>query len=309
MCTREITAYENPSGGRPIFGWDGVKNGLRELKLPCGKCPECCKDYYTSWATRGSRELMKWDTTLFVTLTYDDGHLVDFLGEKIVSPLAPGAPAPSLNKKHVQDFIKRVKKANGSTKENLIRQIYCGEYGTRTGRPHYHAILFNCDFTDRKPHRKTPQGDQVFTSEKLSELWGKGFVEFGIAQPGSIAYLFKYVLKKKSRKEKKQPLIVEKDGITWEVNHEFIEASRNPGIGAWMRDSASIKKGYLSVNGVKSKLPKYYMEWLRKNDPNTFDHLSNLKFDFMKSLPKESELRKRQKEEAQKKLTDTKKKM
>lgn len=295
MCTRDLTAYVNPTGGRPIFGWEGVKTGLPELKLPCGKCPECMKDYYSSWATRGSRELMRWNSSVFCTLTYSDEKL---------------PPDNSLRKKDVQDFIKRLKKEMGSTKENPIRQIYCGEYGEKTRRPHYHAILFNCDFEDRKPHYKTPQGHQVYTSEKLSRLWGHGFAEFGYAQPGSIAYVFKYILKKKSRKEKEAgPLVIERDGITYEVAHEFIEASRNPGIGAHMRGSVSLKKGFLSLDGVKKKLPKYYLEWLRKNDPATFDNISNLKFDFMSKQPKESRLRKEQKEFAQKKLTDTKKKL
>lgn len=303
MCTRELTAYQNPSGGRPIFGWEGVKSGLQEIKLPCGKCPECCKDYYTMWATRGSRELVRWESTLFVTMTYSSEELVAMNGDKC------DEVAASLYKPHVQDFLKRLKKRMGSTKENPIRQIYCGEYGTRTGRPHYHAILFNVDFGDKKKFRTTDRGDQVFTSETLTALWGHGHVEFGFAQPGSIAYLFKYVLKKKSRKEKKTPLIVERDGVTVEVAHEFIEASRNPGIGAHMRESNSIKKGFLYVDGVKRKLPKYYMEHLRKNDPETFDKLANMKFDFMKTQPKESRLRKEQKEKAQKKLTDTKKKL
>lgn len=294
MCTREITAYRNPSGGRPIFGWTGVKEGLQMIKLPCGKCPECCKDYYTSWATRGHRELSQWDTSLFLTLTYNEENLPE---------------NNSLNKKEVQDFIKRVKKHFNSTKENPIRQIYCGEYGTQTHRPHYHVILFNCDFVDRKKWRKTEKGHQVYTSETLTRLWGKGNAEFGFAESASIAYLFKYILKKKTRREKKNPLVIERDGMTYEVEHEFIEASRNPGIGAHLRGSKSLNKGYLTVDGVKKKIPKYYMEDLRKNDPERYDELSNLKFDFFKDKPVETELRKQQKEKAQKKLTDTKKKL
>lgn len=294
MCTRPLTCYQNPDGGRPIFGEVGRKEGLPELKLPCGKCPECCKDYYTQWATRGSRELAQWDSNLFITLTYDEEHLPD---------------DRSLNKKHVQDFIKRVKKHFGSSKNNPIRQTYCGEYGSLTSRPHYHAILYNCYFPDAKFHRKTDQGHSVFTSEILSNLWGKGFAEFGYATPATIAYLYKYILKKKSRRERRNPLVLELDGITYDVAHEFIESSRNPGIGAFMRDSDSLKKGYLSVNGVRKKLPKYYMEYLRKNDPALFDHLSNLRFDFAASKPVESMTRKQQKEIAQKLLTDTKRKM
>lgn len=294
MCTSPRKAFINPDGGRPIFGFEGVKNGLTEILLPCGKCPECCKEYYTSWATRGSRELSRWESSLFITLTYSDEHL----------------PSDrSLNKKHIQDFIKRLKKRNGSTKSNPIRQIYCGEYGSLTNRPHYHCILFNTDFSDKIRHRTSDGGHPIFTSETLTGLWGKGHCEFGPALPSSIAYLFKYILKKIPRVERKKPRIIEVDGITYEVAHEFIEASRNPGIGAHMRDSKSIKKGYLTINGVKKKLPKYYLNYLRENDPDTYDKIQNLKFDFMSLIPPETELRRKQKEYAQKKLTDTKKKL
>lgn len=294
MCTRPIKAFHNPSGGRPIFGWAGEKEGLSELELPCGKCPECCKDYYTSWASRGSRELLRWDSSVFITLTYDEEHLPD---------------DKSLNKKHVQDFIKRVKKHFRSSKTSPIRQTYCGEYGSRTCRPHYHVILYNCFFADAVRHYVSDGGHQVYTSKLLTRLWGKGNAEFGYATAGSIAYLYKYILKKKTRKEKQKPYIIEIDGVTYDVEHEFIESSRNPGIGAHMREPNLLKKGYFTVDGAKKKLSKYYLEYLRVNHPDIFDNIQNLKFDFMNSLPKESRLRREQKEFAQKKLTDTKKKM
>lgn len=294
MCTREITAFQNPSGGRPIFGWVGIKDGLREIKLPCGKCPECQKDYYTMWATRGAKELSQWDSSVFITLTYNDENL----------------PADkSLNKKHVQDFIKRVKKHFRSSKENPIRQIYCGEYGTQTLRPHYHVILFNVDFVDKEKHYFSNSGHQVFRSATLERLWKKGNAEFGFAEPSSIAYLFKYILKKKTRKEKRQPLTLELSDGCYDVEHEFIEASRNPGIGAFLRGSESVKKGYVSVNGVKKKLPKYYLEDLKKHSPDVYEKISNDRFDHVSSRPVETSLRKKQKEVAQKLLTDTKKKL
>ena len=28
MCTRPLTAFSNPEGGRPIFGYEGVRLGL-----------------------------------------------------------------------------------------------------------------------------------------------------------------------------------------------------------------------------------------------------------------------------------------
>lgn len=294
MCTKELTAYVNPDGGRPIFGWEGKKQGLPEIKLPCGKCSECCKDYFTQWATRGSRELMNWDSSLFITLTYSDEHL-------------PGDR--SLRKKDVQDFIKRVKKHFRSTKENPIRQTYCGEYGEKTGRPHYHVILYNADFADKKAFRTTEQGHKVFTSSTLELLWPFGHCEFGFATPATIAYLYKYILKKRTRKEKEQPRVIEHEGITYEVEHEFIESSRNPGIGANMRDSQSLRKGYISVNGVKKKIPKYYLNHIKETDPFLYAHISECRQDFASSRPIETALRKAQREEAQKLLTDTKKKL
>lgn len=294
MCTRETTAYQNPNGGRPIFGWEGEKQGLPEIKLPCGKCPECMKDYYTQWATRGERELLHWESSLFITLTYDDDHL---------------PKDRSLDKKHVQDFIKRVKKRFNSSLENPIRQIYCGEYGSKTLRPHYHVILFNLDLEDKRKHYKSESGHQVFTSRTLSDLWKKGNAEFGYSTPASIAYLFKYILKKKTRKEKSKPLTLELPEGCYDVQHEFIEASRNPGIGAFSRESSAIRRGFLTVNGVKKKLPKYYTEHLRKVDPELHAILTDQKADFALSRPKETSLRKKQREEAQKLLTDTKKKL
>lgn len=294
MCTRQLKAFHNPDRGRPIFGWLGEKMGLESFNLPCGKCPECLKDYYTQWATRGSRELSFWPSSLFITLTYNDENL---------------PKNQSLNKKHIQDFIKRIKRKFNSTKENPIRQTYCGEYGTKNLRPHYHAILYNLDFLDKKKHYLSDSGHQVFTSKQLSELWTYGHSEFGYATPASIAYLYKYILKKKTRKEKLKPLSLEIDGITYDVEHEFIESSRNPGIGAFFKDSDSFRKGYLTVNGQKTKIPKYFMEHLKNNNLSLYTQIKDSNFDFNSRKEYESSLRKKQKEEAQKLLTDTKKKM
>lgn len=294
MCTRPIKAFENPDGGRPIFGWAGEVAATREIKLPCGKCPECMKDYYQNWATRGSRELMRWESNLFITLTYNEENLPE---------------NKSLDKRAVQLFIKKVKKHFASNASNPIRQIYCGEYGTQGNRPHYHVLLFNTSFSDKEFFRRTDQGHSVFTSKTLDSLWGKGFAEFGLATPASIAYIFKYILKKRTRKEKLQPRTIEIDGITYEVAHEFIEASRNPGIGAHLKGSSSVKKGFLSVDGKKKKLPKYYLEDLRESDPDTYETIKMSRFDYASTLPPETAERRRQKEEAQKKLTDTKKRL
>lgn len=297
MCTQPIKAFQEEEAGlKPCFDFSrGYKEQLRQIELPCGKCPECCKNYYTDWATRGHRELLMWETSIFATFTYSPEHLPKDM---------------SLDKRAMQNCIKRIKKHFNSSTQNPIRQIYCGEYGTQTLRPHYHGVLFNLDLFDKKPFRTTEQGHQVFTSATLTALWGKGHVEFGFATPATIAYLFKYVLKKVSRKDRAAgPRINTIDGKDYRVAHEFIEGSRNPGIGAWTRDTASIKKGYLTLNGVRKRLPKYYLEHLKKVEPDIAEAIRDQRFDFMSNRPPETTLRKKQKQNAQKLLTSLKKKL
>ena len=293
MCLTQITAYQNPEGGRPIFGWAGVKAGLPEIKLPCGKCAECIHDYYSYWATRGYYELLNWKESYFVTFTYDENHL---------------PKNRSLNKKYFQKFIKKVKRNYVSTKEHPIRQIYCGEYGEQTQRPHYHAILFNISLSDLVESRRSDQGYLCYDSPRLRSLWGNGNIEISEATPATIAYLFKYVLKKKSRKERKKPLtLISNTGETYDVEHEFIEASRNPGIGAHMRNSASVRKGFLSVDGVPRALPKYFLEYLKNNDPRFYEELKNQRFDHAQRQPTISQDEKNRRNAHYKQLQSAKK--
>lgn len=264
ICLNPLTSYENPDKGRPIFGWVGFSQGLREIKLPCGKCASCVHNYYSYWATRGYYELLNWEQSWFVTFTYNDKNL---------------PKNRSLSKKDFQKFIKKLKKAFGSSKENPIRQIYCGEYGETTKRPHYHAILFNLNLDDLVEKRMSDQGYLCYTSKTITDLWSNGDVEISEATPATIAYLFKYILKKKTRKEKLKPLNIEYDGITYDVEHEFIEASRNPGIGAHLRDSQSIRKGFLSLDGKIKALPKYFLEYLKNTDPRFYEELKSQRHD------------------------------
>ena len=95
----------------------------------------------------------------FITLTYDDAHL---------------PYNQSLSVRDFQLFMKRLRKEFGSG----VRFFHCGEYGEKTGRPHYHAILFNCDFKDKKIHT-VRNGHRVYVSQQLNDIWGNGLTEIG----------------------------------------------------------------------------------------------------------------------------------
>lgn len=105
------------------------------------------------------------DDALFVTLTYDDDHLV--FNENMLGQLC---------KHDLQLFFKRLRKSIGK-----FRYYACGEYGERTLRPHYHAILF---------------GVSPLFTEKITEAWDHGFCQFGSVTRESIQYVAGYVTKK-----------------------------------------------------------------------------------------------------------------
>lgn len=118
--------------------------------LPCGKCLPCRIRKKREWVARLNYELFTYEgRALFVTLTYRDEKL----------PLTSDG-LPTLNKKDLQNFFKRLRKRLGKNHEK-IKYFACGEYGSKMnalqrnskwrspeGRPHYHAIIFGVGLED-----------------------------------------------------------------------------------------------------------------------------------------------------------------
>ena len=159
----------------------------------------------------------------FITLTYNDDNL----------PYDINSPRPSLCKRDVQLFMKRLRKR---FPEKEIRFYLCGEYGERTLRPHYHCIIFGHTFSDIDFHR---------SSALLRSLWTFGNNYVGSCTANSIQYVAGYVTKKFVNKKR--------DTIT----PEFTLMSRKPGIGFYainsyeqlFNNSASIVD-YFNKNGI-----------------------------------------------------------
>jgi len=110
--------------GKIHLGHDAVARSI----YPVGNASAANCNRAREWAIRCMHEAKCYDENCFVTLTYDNDHL---------------PPDGSLNHKHFQDFMKRLRKHySGRT----IRYYMCGEYGENMGRPHYHAVFFNLRF-------------------------------------------------------------------------------------------------------------------------------------------------------------------
>jgi hypothetical protein len=254
-CYHPITAWRsrhvNESGKRSLVfnrrdGYDDL-----EVQIPCGQCIGCRLERSRQWAVRCMLEASCYDENCFLTLTYDDDHLPD---------------DRSLHVEHFQLFMKRLRKKFGSG----IRFFHCGEYGDQFSRPHYHALIFNFDFPDKKPHSKNHDGIVLYTSDLLSDLWPFGYVLIGAVTFESAAYVARYVTKKITGKAAKAVddaglLPYEQlDPLTGEVlslRPEYVTMSRRPGIGKpWLDkwQSDVYPNDYVVVNGKPTKPPKFF---------------------------------------------------
>lgn len=248
VCYYPIHGYQRQDGTFTL----NSRYGVRKLVVPCSGCVGCRLKRAGEWAVRGTHEASLYFDNCFITLTYDDRRL-PFRSEGQI-PANVGLYYPDF-----QDFMKRLRECFGSG----IRFIVSGEYGDKLGRPHYHAILFNFNFPDRKYWYRTKQGHQVFRSQALEELWTFGNSEIGSVTPQSISYVARYVMKKVTGKAVDDHYCWS-DPDTGELfwrEPEFARYSLKPGIGHdwFMKYHASVfPHDYIIFNGRKVRPPRYY---------------------------------------------------
>lgn len=129
--------------------------------FPCRKCRACTQarvnekmvvSIYAAaeYAKKGQ----------FLTLTYEDEHLPNGLKHDDFS-----------------GFVKRLRRIDGTAD---VKFHVAGEYGEKSGREHFHALVYN--------HR--------YDIKLVERCWGKGFVYDGTLTPKSIKYVSGYVCKK-----------------------------------------------------------------------------------------------------------------
>lgn len=244
-CFYPVRAWQHVDGGSVIFC---ERRNHREISLPCGRCIGCRLDRSKMWAIRCMHENKMHDVSSFVTFTYDDAHL----------PVNG-----SLNYKHFQDFMKRLRKSFGP-----VRFYMCGEYGETTWRPHYHSLLYGVHFGDRKEYKLGGNGDQLYCSKSLDELWGFGQCLIGDVTFKSAAYIARYVMKKVNGDRALEHYTrVTRFGEMVQLTPEFCHMSLKPGIGArWFAKFKSdvYNTDTVVMNGREFKPPKYYDKLLRR---------------------------------------------
>lgn len=246
------------------------------LLLPCGKCRDCLLKRSHQWAVRCIHEASLYKDNSFITLTYND----EFLKEM--------CPTGSLNRKHIQDFMKRLRKnfsygvryldvkdVSRTYKSTMIRFFLAGEYGEKLDRPHYHLILFNVDFPD-KTYWKTVNGNPLYRSSCLEKLWKFGFSSIGSVTFESATYVARTSLKKVTgaKAEEHYQRVSPVTGELVQLLPEFLQASLKPGLGKFWFDKFGMTDVYpedaCTINGFKSKPSGYYDKLLERNNSDLF---------------------------------------
>jgi len=148
-----------------------------------------------------------------------------------------------------------------------IRFFMCGEYGDALRRPHYHACIFNFDFTD-KIHYTTRNGVKLYVSPSLQKLWPKGFSTIGDVTFESAAYVARYITKKITGDlaHTHYDTLDTSTGEHTSLTPEFQLMSRRPGIAhAWYQQfKTDLDKDFITLNGAIMRPAKYYDYLLNK---------------------------------------------
>lgn len=250
-------------------------------------------------------EKERYEHNCFITLTFNE--------EQIPSD-------GSIRVRHIQLFMKKLRKKFKCNKANQIRFFACGEYGDNApnglflGRPHYHILLFNHDFMDRYFWKKSKSAEDIFRSPMLEALWGDGkgknFKSFGHSSTQEVTfkscgYVARYIMKKitpqheksdpkydKHYKEKPHP----STGELFSVQPEFITMSRRPGIGTewfknfWTDDYPS--DTHIS-NSKKMRPPKFYDKLFAEVDSHAMSVIRNNRIVYAKKQDPSEKTQKR----------------
>lgn len=171
-----------------------------QIMVPCGKCIGCLRNRAQEWCQRmwhESQEHLYTGGSGMITLTYTDESVPH-----------GGDGVETLQKSHLQRFFKRLRYRT----DKPIKYYAVGEYGRRTGRPHYHIALFGeaftsdrvlieCSYNSSRINRLRQGVNQMLYSSKiLNECWTENNTLLGIATTSDIntagmLYIGKYLIK------------------------------------------------------------------------------------------------------------------
>jgi hypothetical protein len=206
------------------------------IDVPCGKCLACKKRRASHWSFRLNEEAKASSSAAFLTLTYEN------------VPISENG-FHTLNKRDFQLFLKRLRKKCGT---NKLKYYACGEYGSSTNRPHYHAVLFNL------PKHIIAQ------PQILADTWQNGHIHLASSNQSTINYVVGYMTKSNFER-----INTHDDRLK-----EFSLMSKGMGMGYLtpaMKNYYQKRKLFCIVreNGQIISMPRYYKQKIFKKEELT----------------------------------------
>lgn len=266
------------------------------FEVGCGKCEICKVEKSKQWTIKGYCESKTWKNATFLTLTYNNENLpedrklcrahMQGFWKKLRYHLYKNTKKASqidltLERSNLEELeINPLEEIFCKRKRNKkpIRMLNCGEYGPKTKRPHYHAVVWNFKPMDLRRYSKDRRGYWLFTSKKINQIWGKGYVIIGNAETDTVSYVARYCTKKFARTEEEQQRMKQKKQT------EFIGASSQGFIGYfyWEKYKDKIKKamGIFMKNRDKTmlaKIPKAMEKKWEEENPDEFEDYKQMK--------------------------------
>lgn len=257
---------------------DFVNGGLiYSVMVACGRCYNCKQNKANQWSFRIMQTLKDSQSAYFVTLTYADPPMTDkgFM---------------TLDKKHVQDFMKRLRKIDkapirissdamidaqkGNIRSNKkISFFAAGEYGDRNKRPHYHLIIFNVrDVSSIEEAWKAGNYYEIKENKEVVEkrCYWAGSSKILPVNINTVDYTVKYLAK-----EQKANLFKAFDGQA-EFNLQSKDLGKNylrPDVIKFHRENE--EQNFVTTDrGYKVPMPKYLRDKIYKcHDPRIFRDL------------------------------------
>jgi len=208
---------------------------LTDGTYPCGKCYYCQLKRVNGWVLRLTMQEKISDSAYFITLTYENESNDK---NSDVARITPNNRR-TLVKRDLQLYFKRLRKVSAKHGRRDIKYYAVGEYGTKSGRPHYHAIVFNASDVD------------------IRAKWIHGFVHVGTVTSSSISYCLKYVHKGR---------VVPVDD-TDDREKEFSVSSQRlgtnyltPAVMKWHNEDPVNRTAVTMPGGFKLPLPRYFKD-------------------------------------------------
>lgn len=210
---------------------------LNSMLARCGNCEPCRAARQREWAGRILLEASEYESNAFITLTYNDDHL---------------PPNGSLRPKDLQLWQDRLRK---TLKHTRLRFFSCGEYGSQTERPHYHAVIFNAPscLRGRTDKFRRGVGGTICcpVCAMYQETWTVrdeeiGTVDLGMVEPRTASYIGGYIIKAKTNR---------RDHRLRGKEPEFSRQSNRPGLGAFAIDA--LAKSFVAQKREAIDIPTY----------------------------------------------------